>query len=160
MALTQPTSNMSMKVLINDYPHRTLAIATETHALLFRHTHTPDHVQSQSQTSLPLAKDAPSGRTPRCMVEFGELSNFDLSSHRNVAAYRGTLGVITLNNDVFICVVTGSVEVATLRPGETVQRIYSVEFCRSLSPIPCQFVLTSARLLESLGLRPWPWSPT
>jgi hypothetical protein len=62
------------------------------------------------------------------MVEFAELSNFDLSQHRNVAAARGTLGVITLNNDVFICVVTGSVEVAIVRPGETVQRIYSVEF--------------------------------
>ena len=62
------------------------------------------------------------------MVEFAELANLDLSEHRNVAAARGTLGVITLKNDVFLCVVTGSVEVATLRPGETIQRIYSVEF--------------------------------
>ncbi|ETN38944.1 uncharacterized protein HMPREF1541_06986 [Cyphellophora europaea CBS 101466] len=119
---------MSMKVLINDHPHRTLAIATDTHALFFRHTHSADESKSPSSTSLPLPSAAPAKSIPRCMVEFSELSNFDLSQHRNVAAARGTLGVITLNSDVFICVVTGSVEVAKVRPGETVQRIYSVEF--------------------------------
>ena len=40
----------------------------------------------------------------------------------------GTLGLITVNNDVFLCVVSGSVKVATVRPGETVQRIHTVEF--------------------------------
>jgi len=39
------------------------------------------------------------------------------------------LGLITLNNDVFLCVITGSEEVATVRPGETVQKIFAVEFC-------------------------------
>jgi SacI homology domain/Endonuclease/Exonuclease/phosphatase family len=45
-----------------------------------------------------------------------------------VLTAKGTLGLITLNNDVFICMVTGSIEVANVRPGETVQKIYSVEF--------------------------------
>ncbi|KPI35313.1 Inositol-1,4,5-trisphosphate 5-phosphatase 1 [Cyphellophora attinorum] len=121
-----PESAKSMKVLINDYPHRTIAIATDTHALIFRHTH--DGNRNPSATSLSLNSTTSGRSPPRCMAEFGELSNFDLTEHRNVAAARGTLGVITLNNDVFLCVVTGSVEVASLRPGETIQRIYGVEF--------------------------------
>ncbi|RMZ82951.1 hypothetical protein DV737_g1751, partial [Chaetothyriales sp. CBS 132003] len=121
---------MSMKILVNDFPHRSVAIATESHALIFRHTHTHAHDPNRqtSSTSLPLPNPKPATSTPRCMVEFTALPSDDLSSHRNVGAARGTLGLITLNGDVFISVVTGSVEVATLRPGETVQRIYAVEF--------------------------------
>ena len=47
------------------------------------------------------------------------------SSHRTV---HGTLGLITIEKDVFICVVTGASKVAQVRPGETVERIYGVEF--------------------------------
>ena len=118
---------MSMKVLINEYPHRTLALATDEHALVFRHTHSPSG-SKWHEANPALAPGKSSGASPRCMVEFAPLSALDLSEHRNVAAARGCLGLITLNDDVFICVVTGSVEVATLRPGETVQRIYAVEF--------------------------------
>ena len=118
---------MSMKVLINEYPHRTLALATDEHALVFRHTHSPGG-SKWHEANPALAPGRSSGASPRCMVEFAPLSTIDLSEHRNVAAARGCLGLITLNDDVFICVVTGSVEVATLRPGETVQRIYAVEF--------------------------------
>ena len=42
----------------------------------------------------------------------------------------GTLGLITLAGDVFLCVVNASRRVATVRPGEEVERILSVEFCR------------------------------
>lgn len=44
------------------------------------------------------------------------------------AAVQGTLGLVTLNGDVFLCVVNGSRKVATVRPGETIQVIWSVEF--------------------------------
>ncbi len=117
--------NMSMKVLIDDYPHRTVAIATDDYALLFRHTHSTN----PSATSLPLPDAKPKNTTPRCMVEFAPTASLDLSQHRNVAAARGCLGLITFHDDVFLCVVTGSVEAATPRPGESVQRIYAVEFC-------------------------------
>jgi hypothetical protein len=119
-----------MKVLIDDYPHRTVAIATDSHALLFRHTHSA----SQSTTSLPSLEGKGKSSAPRCMVEFAPTSSLDLTHHRNVAAARGCLGLITLNNDVFLCVVTGSVEAATPRPGESVQRIYAVEFCMWIVP--------------------------
>ena len=47
---------------------------------------------------------------------------------------KGTLGLITINNDVFLCVVNHSKKVATVRPGETIQQILSVEFhCLSRS---------------------------
>ncbi|RMD43958.1 hypothetical protein DV735_g1166, partial [Chaetothyriales sp. CBS 134920] len=119
---------MSMKILINDFPHRSVAIATDHHALIFRHTPAHEHHRYTSSTSLPLPNAKPGASTPRCMVEFTTLPSENLSSHRNVGAARGALGLIALNGDVFISVVTGSVEVATLRPGETVQRIYAVEF--------------------------------
>jgi endonuclease/exonuclease/phosphatase family metal-dependent hydrolase len=38
------------------------------------------------------------------------------------------LGLITVNSDVFLVVVNGASKVATVRPGETVQRIHSVGF--------------------------------
>lgn len=41
---------------------------------------------------------------------------------------QGTLGLVTLNGDVFLCVVNSSRRVATVRPGETIQVIQSVEF--------------------------------
>jgi hypothetical protein len=117
---------MSMKVLIDDYPHRSVAIATDEDVLVFRHTHSAN----PSATSLPLPDAKGKTATPRCLVEFARASSLDLSHHRNVAAARGCLGLITLNKDVFLCVVTGSVEAATPRPGESIQRIYAVEFCQ------------------------------
>jgi hypothetical protein len=64
------------------------------------------------------------------MVEFGDRAAVNLEHFHPVATARGTLGLITLNNDVFLCVITGSEEVATVRPGETVQKIFAVEFCQ------------------------------
>lgn len=63
------------------------------------------------------------------MVEFTEKSAIDLTHFHPIATAKGTLGVITLSNDVFLCVITGAEEVATVRPGETVQKIFAVEFC-------------------------------
>ncbi|KIW72427.1 hypothetical protein PV04_00622 [Phialophora macrospora] len=122
---------MSMRVLIHDYPHRTVALATDEHVLVFRHSHTApeSHRNSVSSvTSLPLSNANRPISTPRCMVEFGEKSLINLEHFYPLTTARGTLGLITLNNDVFLCVITGSEEVATVRPGETVQKIFAVEF--------------------------------
>jgi hypothetical protein len=65
------------------------------------------------------------------MVEFVEESSADLSEYRtlNPLPVHGTLGLITIDNDVFLCVVTGAAtKVASVRPGETVDRIHGVEF--------------------------------
>jgi hypothetical protein len=70
------------------------------------------------------------------MVEFAALSSVDLTDYHNLCPVpvHGTLGLITINNDVFLCLVTGATKVAVVRPGETVEKIYAVEFyCLSSS---------------------------
>lgn len=68
--------------------------------------------------------------TPKCMVEFADLRSVDLSDYRTLSPLpvHGTLGLITISNDVFLCVVTGATKVASIRPGETVEKIFGVEF--------------------------------
>lgn len=71
------------------------------------------------------------------MVEFTPYNSSDFTGYRNVSNAQGTLGLITLDGDVFLCVVTGATQVATPRPGESVQKIHSVEFCKALLTINC-----------------------
>lgn len=74
-------------------------------------------------------------------MEFSRLNAVDLTDYRTLhsSAVHGTLGLININADVYLCVISGAVRVATVRPGETVQRILSVEFCQSPILIPCMF---------------------
>lgn len=71
------------------------------------------------------------GNAPKCMVEFSESQEIDLGDYRSLSSQsvHGTLGLITVNNDVFLCVVSAATRAATVRPGETVQKILSVNFC-------------------------------
>ncbi|KAH0541936.1 hypothetical protein FGG08_003656 [Glutinoglossum americanum] len=70
------------------------------------------------------------------MVEFSVLESVDLKDYKALSTLpvQGTLGLITINNDVFICVVTGATRVATVRPGESVQKIDTVEFRDEINP--------------------------
>lgn len=65
------------------------------------------------------------------MVEFAASDSIELDGYRTLtpSGVQGTLGLITINDDVFLGVVSGAARVASVRPGETVQRISSVEFC-------------------------------
>ncbi|KAI9812660.1 MAG: inositol polyphosphate 5-phosphatase [Thelocarpon impressellum] len=126
---------MSIRVLLRAYPHRSIALVTSSHALVFRHS--PSTVESAANGSLsavPAVQVQPTGiggsTAPRCIAEFSTLDSVDLSDFRTLVAVpvQGTLGLITVNNDVFLCVVSGAARVATVRPGETVQRIHAVEF--------------------------------
>src|SRR2546421_12968717 len=108
---------MPIRVLLKDHPHRTLALTTEDHALVFRHTHSANNGYSSQNLS------------PRCMVEFAPYASLDFTGYRTLGSAQGTLGLITLNNDVFLCAVTSASQVATPRPGETVQKIQYVDFC-------------------------------
>ena len=147
---------MSVKVLLQDGLHRTLALSTNDAVLVFRHSHSTAGSVSQDDLSAITASGNLSKSTapPQCMVEFGPRESLDLSEYRTVGSGHGTLGLITLNNDVFICVVTGSTQVANVRPGETVQKIHAVEF-RTVFPLfqsSC-ICTNSYRLFESTGLR-------
>lgn len=64
------------------------------------------------------------------MVEFTKVEDVDLSDYRGLhsLSVHGTLGLITVNGDVFLVVVNSASKVATVRPGETVQKINSVGF--------------------------------
>ena len=116
---------MPIKVFLRDSPQRAIALSTDTHVLIFRHgSATTALKQSTTHTSLP--ESAP----PRCIVEFSPWEQVDMSEYRSVPSLsiKGTLGLVTINNEVFLCVVNDSKHVATVRPGETVQQIKNVEF--------------------------------
>jgi hypothetical protein len=104
----------NLRVLCRDYPKRTIALVSSDHALVFHYTSTDTG-----------AKDR-----PRCLVEFLDLTLVDLEGYRPLGIGYGTLGLVTINEDVFVCVVTGSSQAATVRPGEIVSRIDNVGFCR------------------------------
>lgn len=107
-----------LRILCRDYPQRAVALATSDHALVFQHG-------SAHQFARPEPR-------PRCLVEFSNLSQVDLNGYRFSGYGYGTLGLINLDDDVFLCVVTGSTQAATVRPGETISRIDNVHFCMPL----------------------------
>ena len=112
---------MSLRLLIRDQPFRAFAIATHTHTLIFRHTASSG---GQDQNN-GLSSSAP---VSRCLVEFS--ANVDLSDYRalRTSSVHGTLGLINIGDNLFLCVISGAVRVATVRPNEAVQRILSVDF--------------------------------
>lgn len=124
---------MSLRLLLRDHPHRSFALVTDTHALVFRH--------SQSSTTVDALNYGASNKTvtSKCMVGFTTLENVDLADYRavRVPSVHGTLGLISINADIFLCVISGAFRVATVRPNETVQRILSVDFCESALWILC-----------------------
>ncbi|KAJ5739679.1 hypothetical protein N7533_012463 [Penicillium manginii] len=102
----------NLRVLCRDQPQRTIALVTTDHALIFHYS----------------AAGTGAKAPPRCQVEFANISSVDLNGYRSLGAGHGTLGMITLGDDVFVCVVTGSSQAATVRPGESVSRIDNVDF--------------------------------
>jgi hypothetical protein len=125
---------MSIRVLLREHPQRSIALVTPSHALIFRHTPSAtDDPRNASLTSLQSTQVRAStdgSAAPKCLVEFSAVDSVDLSDYRTLSPLpvHGTLGLITLNNDVFLCVVTGATKVANVRPGETVEKIFGVEF--------------------------------
>ncbi len=121
---------MSLRILLRDCPQRSFALVTDTHALVFRHSHSSSSADAFSNNGLSSKVLA-----LKCMVEFTTIESVDLTDYRIVRAsgVHGTLGLISINTDVFLCVISGATRVATVRPGETVQRILSVDFCQYTS---------------------------
>lgn len=138
---------MSIRILLRDHPNRAIALVTPTHALIFRHSPSTNeainHGSLQSISSVQSRNGGDPQTSSRCMVAFSDLDSIDLSDYRTLSpkSIHGTLGLITINSDVFLCVVTGSRKVANVRPGETVENIYSVEFhCLNSSDYDTNFV--------------------
>ena len=116
---------MSLKLLLHDSPQRALAVVGDSHALVFRHSAYP--TAAELQTNGPNVRSS----APKCMVEFSALDSVDFTNFRELHAstIHGTLGLININTDIFLCVISAASRVATVRPRETVQRILSVDFC-------------------------------
>ena len=63
-------------------------------------------------------------------MEIQPIQNAELEDYRRLSSQPilGTLGLLALGKDVFICVVKSARKVATVRPGETIKKILNVEF--------------------------------
>lgn len=116
---------MPLRLLFREHPQRAIALATDSHALVFRHSPLNTTADLDGHGFLKSS-------FPRCIVEFLSLNAADLTDFRNLqtSGVHGTLGLININTDVYLCVINGAVRVATVRPGETIQRINSVVFCK------------------------------
>ena len=111
---------MALQVLRRDQPSRAIALVSDTHALIFRPSHV-GIVRNGPSTALP----------PQSMVEFAPVESLDLSGYRPARYSKavGTLGLINIGTDIFICTITSAFEAANVRPGERVLRIGTVGFC-------------------------------
>ena len=141
---------MSIRVLLRDHPRRTLALLTSTHTLIFRYVspgaeghpysaslNASRNASTTSFQSLPATVPAIGASSlsgaPRCIVEFVERDGLDLRDYRPLTGLgsggvHGTLGLMIVGSDVFLCVVNSASKVAQVREKETVLRIGSVEF--------------------------------
>ncbi|KTW32136.1 uncharacterized protein T551_00818 [Pneumocystis jirovecii RU7] len=65
-----------------------------------------------------------------CIVKFCKWDDVDCSEYSLVAfrAVYGCMGLINIENNIFICLITGYSQVAAVRSMETVNRIHDVEF--------------------------------
>jgi synaptojanin len=145
-----PASDKSSQLLIREYPHRAIAIVSDNHALIFRYSPTTSEaIADGSLASVPSARSRAAGDALvfKCMVEFSPITKDLLADYRPLTARPifGTLGLISINQDVFICVVTQATRVASLRPGETVERIANVGF----------YCLNSAEYDDVYSLNTW-----
>ena len=111
----------SLRILCRNTPQRAIALATSEYALVFQYGSVEQFTGARSAAS-----DA-----PRCVVEFTHSSTLNPNDYRPLGYGYGTLGLITLDGKIFVCIVTGYSQAATVRPGETISRINSVGFCTS-----------------------------
>ena len=114
---------MALQIYIRPEPNRAVAVVSSlsSYALvLHRGRGVPKQTQNTSSTS-----------RPQCLVQFVPSASVNLSNYTLLRQSRifGTLGLINISGDVFLCAVTSASEVANIRPSERVLRIAAVEFC-------------------------------
>lgn len=105
-----------MKVYVNRTT-RSLALVEKDSALLIRHAQ-----NSNNDTSLA---------SPKCIIEFVKRDTLALESkYQLLSPYecQGCLGLIEIDSEIYVCVITKDVLVARPRASETVNKINSVEF--------------------------------
>lgn len=124
----------SCELYIRDYPNRSIAIVSASHALILRYSSSAsDPGPNGSHTSLHAsrARNGPGdSAAAKCMVEFTRITKSLLKDYRPLSPrpIYGTLGLIAINGEVFLSVINQATRVATVRPGETVEQIEGVAF--------------------------------
>lgn len=115
------SSNSSRIILRDQHGVRTLALVSGSTALTFKPA--PASNPNASSSSLSGAV------TPRCIVELLDANTAKFDGFKTISySVYGTLGLITVSNDVFLCVVSAAQKAASVRVGETVQMIRAVDF--------------------------------
>lgn len=129
---------MPLRLLLREHPQRAIAVVASSHALIFRYSTATTAADVQSYGSSTKAS------APRCLVEFSALDATDLADYRELhtSTVHGTLGLINVKTDIFLCIITGATQVAEVRYGETVQRITSVDFCPYALHVDLAFVMS------------------
>lgn len=99
-----------MKILVKQNP-RKIALVSKTHVLTFRNVKTKNGDK-------------------RCVIEFLPREEVDLKEYRKLSDrdIHGFLGLIEVEGDTYISVITGAIQVASPIPNETINKIFSVEF--------------------------------
>ncbi|KAG0686966.1 inositol polyphosphate 5-phosphatase [Pichia californica] len=97
-----------MNILLRPGSKRTLALESTSHVLLFRYIH----------------------ETEKCAIELIPKSSFISQPYKQLSRTKpqGFLGLIEMNNDIFLCVITQKITVAQPLPGENINKISDVEF--------------------------------
>lgn len=97
-----------MNILLRPGSKRTLALESTTHVLLFRYIH----------------------ETQKCAIELIPKTSFVSQPYKQLSRTRphGFLGLIEMNDDVFLCVITSKIHAAQPLSGESINKIADVEF--------------------------------
>lgn len=131
-AAQAPAPEKSSELYIRDYPYRSIAIVSSSYALVLRYSSaaSSDTPHNGSVTSLHSTRSRGADSQAKCMVEFAPISRELLKDYRPLSPrpVYGTLGLIAANGEVFLSVITRASRAATIRPGETVERISTVDF--------------------------------
>lgn len=115
---------MTLRLHLRDGAQRAIALVSETHAL------TCELAPKGGRGGPATSAGTSTSKAPQCMLDFQRLDAAELRGFApmRLPAVHGTLGFFAVQGDVFLCVITGANLVATVRPGEHVRRIVSVDF--------------------------------
>lgn len=108
-----------MKIYVRHRP-RSIALADEDYALVIRY--------AENASTVTNSKEPP---TPKCIIEFARRADIKLEEQYGLLSdieHDGCLGLIEINSDIFVCLISSSEQVAFPRQGEVVNLIHAVEF--------------------------------
>ena len=127
---------MSLRISLQTHPTRCIQLVSRSHALLF---------SPGPETTAALHEGRPVA--PKIAARFVPLEELDTAKSRVLcASAHGTLGVISVGRELFVCVITAASSVALVRPGEPIQRILAVDFCSHPRHGPSAFTAVSDAL--------------